>query len=152
MTSKQCGETAGGVSGGSRRGEGDQDMTDERRAQLASALHALPFKRDEWAVKIDNLLNQMAVLSMAKTGLPDHPAYVAVENAVLAYCRLRFRDYGTPPSGFTMLIRAAKAPKETVAMGRAFEAMELVDAEYVTNLRELMMADMDGATARKLAR
>jgi hypothetical protein len=124
---------------------------DELRAQEASSLHALPFDRDKWLVKIDNRYSQLSVLSVAKTKLPNHPAYVAVDIAMLEYWEVRYRDYGTPPTLSTLLVRALKAPKEIRAVARALHSMEGLDAEFVASVRSLIMADKDGATARKRA-
>jgi hypothetical protein len=65
-------------------------------AQLASALHSLPFDRDAWVTKLDKLYQRMLGQSLASTNLPNHPAYVALHRAFAEYAKLRYRDYTSP--------------------------------------------------------
>jgi hypothetical protein len=124
------------------------NMTPEQLcAQFASTLHTLPFDRDAWLQKMDKICRRMLGQSLAGTNLPDHPAYVAVHKTFTDYVKLRYRDYGSPPTGFTLLKRAAAAPKEATDLGKALDAMALVDGEFAEFVRLLVKA----ATARKLA-
>jgi hypothetical protein len=124
---------------------------EELCAALASGLHSLPFDRDKWLGLFEGFYNRMLEHSLARTGLPDHPAYVAVHQTFGAYLGLRYREFATPPSALSLLSRAARAPQETQALGRALAAMDLVDSGFANLIRLGVKADLDGGTARKLA-
>jgi hypothetical protein len=124
---------------------------DELCAAFASGLHSLPFDRDKWLGLFDGFYNRMLGHSLAFTGLPDHPAYVAVHQTFGASLGLRYREFATPPGTLSLLSRAARAPKETQALGKALAAMDLVDPEFANQLRLGLRADIEGHSARKLA-
>jgi hypothetical protein len=128
-------------------------MTPEQLcASIASSLHSMPFDRDEWVQKIDRVYQRMLGQSLAATGLPDHPAYVAMHNAFGEYVKMRYLDYGSTPNALTSLGRILKTPPGVSSLVTAYKAMDPLDAEFVGFIRLLVQADYDGAAARKAAK